>query len=119
MLIFGSCSAITKEQYVAHKIIDDYSIKAKKNYSLTVTCTGLSFPDKIREFIVGYKTQKKLNIAEARVLLINASQDFLNIINSNLEIKHILNNYPFTGSNLEFTITFYDNDGKRSILLQI
>ncbi len=52
-----------------------------------------------------------VDLAEARSLIVYATQTFLKNINDNKEIRPYLHNYPFTAKNLEITISVSQKDG--------
>ena len=58
---------------------------------------------------------KSLLKDEARKLIVECTEEFLQIVNSNDEIRPYLRDYPFTENNLEFVIVFLSENGKTFI----
>lgn len=66
---------------------------------------------KAKKEFVAFHIHKKLNKEEARELLVEIVELFLNNINKDKKIEHFLYNKPFTHKNLEFTVFIFDHDG--------
>ena len=56
---------------------------------------------------------KKVNVEEARILLITLTKELLDRINSDQQIRPYLDHYPFTEKGISLGLSFYDDQGKR------
>lgn len=115
IFIIVSCAKKnSKQSQIAHKIIDNFSVKMKKEHYLNLQGKGLGFSKGMNLFLVRYKIHKKINLEQARNLIVNCSQTLLAMINSNIELRPFLSNYPYNNNNLDIIITFYDELDERA-----
>jgi hypothetical protein len=73
--------------------------------------TGAEMMYQIKMLALAFHYYKEVDIEEARELLISAGAVFLDIINSNEEIRPFLHNYPFKPENVEIRIVLKNPDG--------
>ncbi|MBI5346412.1 MAG: hypothetical protein HZB76_04650 [Chlamydiae bacterium] len=84
-----------------------------QNKGLKFLGFGGGGPHDIKMLALSFKTYGKVNVDEARELLVYCVEQFLSNINSNEKIRPFLHNFPFTGNNIEIRIFFYNkNDAK-------
>lgn len=77
--------------------------------------SGGEMMDNIKKVHLSFDLQKKVEVDEARVMLVEMTQKFMQQVNSDEKIRPYLENYPFTHLNTEFSISFKDS---RHIYLQ-
>lgn len=82
-----------------------------KKYGMECYGNGGQKNEKLEASFLYFKKKKKVNKEEARELLVNVAVDFLDVINSNEEIRPHLVTYPYGIKNIEVTIIFYSEDG--------
>ncbi len=75
--------------------------------------TGARMMDQIKMLALAFHYYKEVDIREARELLVTAATKFLNIINSNEEIRPYLDIYPFKPENIQITIYLKNPDGSK------
>lgn len=93
------------------KIIADYSRKLKKERKLYLSCTGGRGDDNIDLICLEYDSHEKFNKEQARQLLIECVEEFLQLINQDGKLKPDLSNYPFSYTNLDFILGFFKKEG--------
>lgn len=96
------------------KHINSFAVK-KKEDGFYLFGSGGQMMDNIKKVHLSFDLQKKVEIDEARVMLIDMTQDFIKQVNADEKIRPYLNNYPFDHMNAEFNINFKD---KRHIYLE-
>ena len=86
----------------------------KKDYDLSATRKGGSFMENIKEVYLSFDTyNKKYNIDQARVLMIDCVEDYLHRINKDEKVRPFLDHYPFTEKRVELSIYFYESKLKK------
>ena len=66
----------------------------------------------IHDFYFTFFSLEKVNLQEARKILINSTKNLLHEINNNKEISNYLYSTPFTHRNLDLGISFFNKKGK-------
>ena len=106
-----SCFAVGEHCQYANKVMHSYSKKVKKEKDLDAFGMGGELMTNVKSFSLTYVSERKLNIDEARPLIVECIEDLLKDINDYKEIRPYLNDYPFTVKNLEFGIMFMKPNG--------
>ena len=83
-----------------------YSEKLKYNSHLQLEDSVLYYNTKINRIRLDFSSMDTLDIWEARALLVDLVDEFLDRINSNAIIYQDLGTFPFTAANLEVYIYF-------------
>lgn len=92
----------------ANKITNAFRHSVKEKYHLVPTSYGGSFMGNISVISQMYSVyDKKYDVDEARALLVNCTQEYLNQINQDEKIKPYLSHVPFSENGLEFSIYFH------------
>jgi hypothetical protein len=73
--------------------------------------TAYQMMDQIKMLGIAFNYYKEVDLEEARELLIYAGTTFLDIINSNEEIRKYLDVYPFKPENVDIRIFLQNLDG--------
>lgn len=111
-LIFISACGVTydtpraKESY---RIMNAFTSQMYKEKGFRVLGIGSAMPDCVRQLIIHFTSNQKVDISQARILLIDLIDKFLAKVNEDMEIQQYLLNYPFNENNLEMSITFCEN----------
>ena len=80
-------------------------------YHMGQSATGIGGMDKVWLMSLSFNRYgDPLTEKEARKLIINCVDDFLEAVNCDERLKPFLENYPFTAKNLELAIFNYDKD---------
>lgn len=110
LLLFTSCVLDPPHVKAAHKIMNSFTKKMKKE-GLSLFASGGSMMGDIQVISLDYETCKSVNIEQARMLFIKEAEALLYQINSDHEIHPYLHDYPFTSRNIFLTIAFCKTDG--------
>ena len=81
----------------------------EKQKGFYLIASGGQMMDNIKVVHLSFDLKKKVEIEEARIMLIEMTQKFIKQVNSDEIIRPHLNNYPFSHLNAEFTLNFKDN----------
>jgi hypothetical protein len=110
-LLLCGCQSRTSEQaQIVYHITDEFSneLKNKEGFQLTAR-GGLYFP-KVRKISLDYEVIRKIDLEEARKLLVRYVTKFLKSVNESEELKPYLDSYPYTPYGIHFTISFLDSN---------
>jgi hypothetical protein len=94
----------SKKGTLANEVTNRAFARLKIEKELYPFGTGAEMMYQIKMLALAFHYYKEVNIGEARELLISAGTTFLDIINSNEEIRPFLHNYPFNPGNVEIRI---------------
>ncbi|MBI5346932.1 MAG: hypothetical protein HZB76_07315 [Chlamydiae bacterium] len=90
------------------KIEHEVSVKTVKEIcqNKNLKCIGFGGGDvyDIRMLSLSFKTHGKVNVDEARELIVYCAELFLSNINANEKMRPLLHNFPFTRKNIEIRI---------------
>jgi len=100
---------IPEPDRIALQIINETARSLEKKYN-THAC-GFGMRGKFKYLSLNFQTYRPVPIDEARVLLIDCAQEFIENINSSKEIRPYLKDYPFTFQNVGIALFFYDQNG--------
>lgn len=84
----------------------------EKKYNLTLAGTQISGPREIKLMGLMFDLKQSLDKDEARRLIVETTEEYLNKINSNIELRPYLINYPYTLENIEINIFFEKETGE-------
>lgn len=109
-----SCSGGDSSNYtvIARKIMRQFVKDMHNKNGYTCTSSGGAFMHNISKIQLGFETLGPKSQNELRIELVEMVEDFLNRINSNVEIREYLVNYPFRAENLDFGLYLVDENGK-------
>jgi hypothetical protein len=108
----SSCSApLCRQAELINHITRQHAALEKKKHNLELVGFGSAGPTKTTQFCLTYASFEKVDIKEARRLLFDISEDALNIINANEEMRPYLSDYPYTFKNLDIGIVFFETFG--------
>jgi hypothetical protein len=80
-------------------------------YQMRQSGNGLGGKDKVWLMSISFdRYGSPMNEKEARILLIQCVEDFLEAVNNDEQLKPFLKDYPFTAKNLDLTIINFDKD---------
>ncbi|MES2344556.1 MAG: hypothetical protein V4494_01265 [Chlamydiota bacterium] len=91
---------------LANQISSDFSKKMEKKFGFKLYGLGGGGDCDLNTFSLHFQCPMILDLCEARNLIIEITQNFLDIVNSDKNIKPYLRVYPFTVNNLDFIIGF-------------
>ena len=108
IIILSSCNDLTDKEKLSYQMINMHAEKQKKNNHLNLIGSGGAIPDKINVLMLSYVGYQKLQLDEARKLMVKSIEDLIQKVNATPEIHPYLRDYPFTEKNADITITFRD-----------
>lgn len=111
LALFAQCCSESVHINAAHKVMNSFNKKMKKD-KLHLFSSGGAMMDDIQQITLGYEAYKNLNVSDARILFIKKIEALLSEINSDLEIRPYLHDYPFTSRNIFFKISFCKDNGE-------
>jgi hypothetical protein len=101
----------------AEKGVNELLAKAAKQlakkHGMRVSGEGAGMPSRvINLLILSFRINGSLTQDEARKLLVECVEEFLQIANSDEKIRPYMKNFPFTSENIDLAIFIYDKNGK-------
>jgi hypothetical protein len=100
------------DEQVVGRILQKLGKQINKNYNLRVIGTNVGMPGGVVELLgLEFESERILTKKEMRKILIDCTEMFLTVINSDERIRSLLKNYPFTAENIEITIYNLPVDG--------
>lgn len=103
---------IDKEDRIAIGINLEIVELFEKKYKLTLGGTQISGPREIKLMGLMFDLKQSLDKDEARKLIVETTEKYLEKINSNVEIRPYLSNYPYTLKNVTISIFLHDDKGE-------
>ncbi len=93
---------------ITEKIEKTVAPTLAKKYKMTLCGSGGGMPDGIVDMLaLSFESYRSLSIEEARPILVDCINTYVNAVNANQELKPYLKNAPFTAKNIEICIFFY------------
>lgn len=110
ILISSSCQNKCDYGDITRGIMSSYSKELYKSKGFDLIGSGGATADDVKVISLHYWNHRLVDLAEARILYVNAVEDFIKLVNANTEIRPYLHDYPITIRNLEFTLGFVDDE---------
>lgn len=107
LLLFCACDDYKNINSTLRKIVK----LGEKKYNLNIFGTGVAAPENIKNFRLTFRTQKKYNLEEARKLIIDFTEDYINLISSSPEVLKYMENPPINEKHIFLLIIFEDSKG--------
>lgn len=119
LLISCSCDylsddcQLSERTKIANKLTSNTAEKLQKKYQLQIQGRGSRCDiNELQEFLaMVFRLDRSISKNEARTVIIDCLEEYLNDVNNSTEIKPYLANGHFTENNLGITIFIYDSDG--------
>ncbi len=110
-LIFFSTScelSDRRDNYIdiVAKITDQYKKKVVLDENLVVLGEGGGMMGDIQCVILTFNSFRKINIPEARKLIVKLEQEFLQMLNVNKDVRPFLHDFPVQSRNFELSLIF-------------
>lgn len=98
---------------MSEKIEAKVATLLEKKYKMSVCGTGAAMPDGIlSSLILCFDSYLSLRIEEARPILVDCVNTYVNAVNANNEIKPYLKTAPFSAENIQINIFFRTSKGE-------
>jgi hypothetical protein len=89
-----------------------FSAEMKSIHHLDLEDSYAAYDDNIKKIYLRYSSQRLLTLYEARALIVDLVEGFLEALNSNSVVGFELDTYPFTAHDLDVRINFESFYGK-------
>ena len=93
-------------------IVNPYCTYLKKTYQLHCYGNGGGFLENINNIQLNFNGIRNLSIEEARILIIECTEELLKRINEDTQVRPYLSHYPFTEKGLTLLINFDKKNGE-------
>lgn len=90
----------------------NFSAKLGKNCNLFLEDSYVSYNDDIKKICLRYSSQKLLTLCEARLLIVELTEEFLDRLNSGPPLTFECEQFPITAAQLDIRINFESFYGK-------
>jgi hypothetical protein len=109
-IFIAGCS--TEPAYIQQvdKIRNSFTKEIEKTEGWYLSSFGGALMDDIKKIHLKYKAFERVDIAQARRLVVEKVEALLDKINADVIARPYLHNYPFSSDNLEFGILFEDKN---------
>lgn len=88
------------------RLVLNYSKELKIRRALDLEDSWVSYDDSIKKICLEYSSQRLLTLEEARLLMVELVEGFLERLNNNAFLSYELETFPFTADNLSVRINF-------------
>jgi len=103
----------SEQELAENKATREIAKVLSKKYDLEVVGFGGSIHDTIEDMSLSFSCKRTLTLDEYRKLVVHCAEDYLEMINADLELKPYLHHYPFTSHDIFLMIFTYNEEGKR------
>ena len=90
----------------------NFSAKLGENCYLFLEDSYIAYDDEIKKICLRYSSQKLLTLNEARLLIVELTEEFLDRLNSGPPLTFEAEQYPLTAAHLDIRINFESFYGK-------
>ena len=119
LLICSGCSQgssyhnfkLSEKQKIVNKLRKRVASDLQSQYGLIPFGTGGQMMYQVQKLMLIFNYPRQLTEEEARILVVNATEEFLTAINEEVLLRQYLANYPFEPKNVEITIFLQDSRG--------
>lgn len=122
-MLVASFFVLSSQLHATHsaltQLIDRFSQKMETQNKLNLTTSLELGGKKIEEVSLFYSSNNPLELNEAKALIAEMTQMFLEELNGNAFLKPELNPYPFTPNQIDITIFFRGANGKYAVMPKI
>ena len=120
ILFFNGCSQgpsknrfqISEDEKIVNRVLNIGASNLKKKYGLIPIGSGGQMMYEVKKLRLVFNYPNPLTENQAKVLVINATEEFLQVINNEEPLRQYLANYPFGPKNVEIKIFLQDSRGK-------
>ena len=104
--VMASCGNKMGPEAYANEITNTFRKQQSKKHQLSIYGKGGSMPDDVRSLYVYLESDRKLDLPEARKLIVQVVLDFLQAINTDARLRQYARNWPFNETNVRVGIRF-------------
>lgn len=88
------------------KIVINFSTKMKKDKHLELEDSWVAYNDHISKICLRYTSQRLLTVYDARLVMVELVEEFLERLNNNTVVSFELAHFPFTADDIDVKINF-------------
>lgn len=93
-------------------IVINFSTKMKIDKHLELEDSWAAYDDYIKKICLQYSSQRLLTLYDARLLMVELVEEFLDRLNNNTVVSFELDHFPFTADDLDVKINFESYYGR-------
>ncbi|MBA3603343.1 MAG: hypothetical protein H0W50_06825 [Parachlamydiaceae bacterium] len=103
-----SCQMSNRHDYIeiVDKITNQYKNKVILDENLVLMGEGGGMMGDIQRVTLTFNSFRKLDIPEARKLIVKLEQEFLQMLNDNRDVRPFLHDFPVQSKNFELSLIF-------------
>ncbi|MCB1117849.1 MAG: hypothetical protein KDK50_04625 [Chlamydiia bacterium] len=95
------------------RFLEKYAVAAMESFQLRYIGLNVATSDKITDFGARFMINQLADIDQARFLMINSSQKFIESVNADPKLSKFLANDSFKLENLDYYVSFWDDQTDR------
>lgn len=104
---------VPKEEQVVNSLIGRAAETLKQKYKMKPIGTTVSMPRcVVKNLGVHFQIHGPVTRSEIRKVLVEVAKDFLSMVNEDLELRPLLESYPFSAKNIDIALFIKDDTGK-------
>lgn len=111
--LFGCSQSISKKVQIANKVREKTAEKLHREIDLVPMGFGGQMMDQIKMMKLVFQYRHPISLDQGREILLHATNEFLNQINSTQSILPFLYEQPFQSKNIVVTIVITNSDGSK------
>ena len=108
LFVCGCHRQTSRQSQIVHQITDRFSENVKKREGFYLSSYGGLWYPTIREIGLSYDVQRKVDLQQARRLLVQYVSELLKNVNESEELRPYLDEHPYSACGIHFTISFHD-----------
>lgn len=108
LIVLNSCKSDTDYGKMAQSLIRAHAKEYKKSHGWILDGLGAGGPADLETLFLSYETDQQVDISEARKLYVDCMESVLARLNSDIEIRPLLRDFPATWKNIELDLSFND-----------
>jgi hypothetical protein len=112
LITLSSCARQPQHVLEAERVMDRHINEVTKGGKLFVFGTGGTMMDDVEMLALNFFSQTPVDLNGARLLIVESVEKCLTEVNSDPKIYPYLHEYPFTAENLDYLISFKDQNYK-------
>jgi hypothetical protein len=110
---------LPKDELLVSDINKQVTLKFKKEKNLCCIGSGAEMMYEIKMLSLSFNYYNEIDIAKGRELLVFAASEYLDAINTNVELRPYLDHWPFTANDIRINIGILKSTGKEVDLEKI
>lgn len=88
------------------RLVINFSARMKKDHRVELEDSRIAYDDEVKKIYLEYSSQRLLTVYEARLLMVEIVEEFLNRLNNHTVLSFQLERFPFSADDLDVKINF-------------